>query len=102
MHEIAQYTTPSVSYKPSKVEVENVTLIEMVIKQNGKVKIQKGLTDAQIIEGRFVWYLSQTDTEKLSPKAVTTIKFDIMSGSNRWTTREFGYKTEESAISEVL
>lgn len=102
MGRIAQYTTPAISFKPSMVEVEAIDLIEMVMKQRGKVKITKGLEDAQINEGRFVWLLTQEETALLDPKAVTTIKIDYKSRGMRYTTEQFEYKTEESAISEVL
>ena len=99
---IARWTTPSITYKPSAVEVGNVDKIYMVIKQDDVEKIRKSIDDAIISEAGFTWYLEQTDTSKLAAKVVSAVKFDYTSGSARYTTLPKRYEITDSAINEVI
>lgn len=102
MSEIARYTTPSITYKPSAVDIENVDEIFLVIKQNKQEILRLGKTDAVIDTNGFTWFLEQTDTAKLDPKPVSTVQVDYTSGSARYTTIPKRYHISESAISEVI
>ena len=99
---IARWTTPSITYKPSAVDMEYVDQIYMVIKQDDVEKLRKSKDDATVSEAGFTWGLEQTDTSKLTAKAVSTVQFDYTSGTARYTTIPKRYDITSSAINEVL
>ena len=102
MSEIARYTTPAITYKPSAVEVANVDEIFLVIKQNGLEILRKGVDEAIVDTNGFTWFFTQEDTAKLSSKVVSVVQIDYTSGTARYTTVPKRYKISESAINEVI
>lgn len=99
---IARYTTPAITYKPSVVEVGNISEIFLVIKQQGFEKLRKSLEDASVSENGFTWLLSQEDTSSLCPNIPSMVQIDYLSGAMRYTTVPKLYSITESAISEVI
>lgn len=55
-------TTPIIKYEFRVVDVSDITIAYLTIKQNGVVKIEKDLNDAIIGESSISWRLSQRDT----------------------------------------
>lgn len=102
MNEIARFTTPAITYKPSMVEIANVDEIFLVVKQNGREILRKGKTDASINANGFTWMFSQTDTSALNSRAISMVQIDYTSGAMRYTTYPKPYNITESAISEVI
>ena len=102
MSEIARYTTPAITYKPSAVAIADVDEIYIVIKQNKREIIRKGKDEAVIDENGFTWFFEQTDTAKLDSKPVSSVQIDYTSGSARYTTIPKRYNITESAINEVI
>ena len=82
--------------------MENVDKIYMIIKQNEVERIRKDIDDATISEAGFTWYLEQTDTSKLTAKVISTVQFDYLSGTARYTTIPKRYDITNSAINEVI
>lgn len=99
---IARWTTPSITYKPSAVEIANVDEIFLVIKQNGEEVLRKDKNDATVSTNGFTWGLEQTDTSKLAPKRISTVQIDYTSGTARYTTIPRQYEITNSAINEVI
>lgn len=102
MNEIARFTTPAITYKPSMVEIANVDEIFLVVKQNGREILRKDKTDASINANGFTWMFSQTDTSALNSRAISMVQIDYTSGAMRYTTYPKPYNITESAISEVI
>lgn len=102
MNEIARFTTPAITYKPSMVEIANVDEIFLVVKQNGREVLRKDKTDASINANGFTWMFSQTDTSALNSRAISMVQIDYTSGAMRYTTYPKPYNITESAISEVI
>ncbi len=102
MNEIARFTTPAITYKPSMVEIANVDEIFLVVKQNGREILRKDKTDASINANGFTWMFSQTDTSMLNSRAISMVQIDYTSGAMRYTTYPKPYNITESAISEVI
>lgn len=102
MNEIARFTTPAITYKPSMVQIGDVDEIFLVIKQNGCEILRKAKTDAVIDTNGFTWFFEQTDTAKLNSKVLSTVQIDYTSGTARYTTLPRPYHITESAISEVI
>lgn len=102
MGEIARYTTPAITYKPSMVEIEYIDEIFLVVKQGNREILRKNKDDASISKDGFTWVFSQTDTAALNSKAISTVQIDYTSGAMRYTTYPRPYAITESAISEVI
>ena len=102
MSEIARYTTPSITYQPSMVEIANVDEIYLVIKQKGEERIRKGIEEAIIDERGFTWFFSQEDTSVLSSTFTAFIQIDYLCGTARYTTKPHPYDITESAVDEVI
>ena len=99
---IARWTTPSITYKPSAVEIANVDEIYLVISQNGVEVIRKDKDDATVSENGFTWYLEQTDTALLNSKRISDVQIDYTSGTARYTILPRHYEITDSAINEVI
>ena len=102
MNEIARFTTPSITYKPSMVEIANVDEIFLTVKQNGCEILRKAKEDAVIDTNGFTWFFEQTDTAKLNSKVLSTVQIDYTSGTARYTTHPKPYGITESGIPEVI
>lgn len=102
MGEIARYTTPAITYKPSMVEIENIDEIFLVVKQGNIEILRKSKDDASVSQAGFTWMLSQEDTSALNSRTVSVVQIDYTSGAMRYTTYPRAYKITESAISEVI
>ncbi len=99
---IARYTTPSITYKPSLVEIAEVDKIFLVVKQNGQEVIRKDIDDAITDENGFTWYLEQEDTALLDTRVSAVVKIDYLSGTARFTTEPKTYNVTNSGIEEVI
>lgn len=100
---IARWTTPSILYKPSMVEIENVAEIYLTIKQGGVTVVTKGYEDADITEDGFLWTLTQEDTSALANRRTATVQVDYKTlDAMRYTTVPKQYEIGDSGIQEVI
>ena len=104
MAQIARWTTPVVIYKPSAVNSEVISEIFMVImSQDGRRILTKGISDAIQENGGFTWNLSQVDTSKLIPGSVVKIKIDYKClNGMRYTTNPRQYTVADSAVNKEI
>ena len=103
MNEIARWTTPSLIYKPSLVDVADVVDICLTVKQLDRSILEKGMDEAMVSNDGFVWHFSQEETSALSTIKDAAIKIDYKdSNGERYTTREFKYKISDSGKQEVM
>lgn len=103
MAETARWTTPSVTYKPSMVEMQDVDEIFMVIKQGGSNVIVKDKSESETDETGFIWTLTQEETSLLQARRSAFIQIDYTdTAGNRYTTRPRQYEIVESALNEVI
>lgn len=103
MNNIARWTTPAITYKPSAVDVEDIDDIFLVVKQNGQEILRKGLTDATVTTtDGFVWTFTQQETSALNSQSISVVQVDYTSGTMRYTTVPRQYRITESAIDEVI
>lgn len=102
MNEIARFTTPAITYKPSAVDIEDVDEIFLVVKQGEREILRKDKADAVTDENGFIWFFEQTDTAKLNSRFTSDVQIDYTSGTARYTTKPKTYHITESAISEVI
>lgn len=103
MASIARWTTPSITYKPSAVEIDNITDIYLVIRQSGRVLITKDKDNAFIDENGFMWTLTQEDTALIEAKTNAIVQVDYKTESGmRYTTVPKQFTISDSAIQEVI
>lgn len=101
MAQIARFTTPAFTYKPSAVDVADIVKVFLVIKQ-GANTITKDINDATTTEDGFTWLLTQTETQTLAHgRAVAQVDY-LSNGGIRYTTVPKIYDITESAINEVI
>lgn len=103
MAEIARWTTPSVTYKPSMVEMEEVDKIFLVVQQGGANLIVKDKSEAEETEDGFVWTLTQTESATLLSRrsAIIQVDYTDIAGS-RYTTHPKQFEIGDSGINEVI
>lgn len=102
MNEIARFTTPAITFKPSAVGVGEIDEIYLVIKQYGIEVLRKDKDDASTNENSFTWFFTQSDTSQLSSTVPSVVQIDYLTGATRYTTRPRMFVITESAISEVI
>lgn len=100
---IARWTTPSVLYKPSAVEMENIAEIYLTIKQSGISVVTKSLEDADVTEDGYLWTLTQEETSALNSHRSAIIQVDYKTmDAMRYTTIPKQYDIGDSGIQEVI
>lgn len=101
MAQIARFTTPAFTYKPSAVDVDDIAKVFFVLKQ-GANAITKDINDAMTTENGFTWVLTQTETQSLtSGRAVAQVDY-LSNGGIRYTTVPKIFDITQSAINEVI
>ena len=100
---VARLTTPAFTYKPSAVDMADVSKIYLVIKQNGVSVIEKDKDDATVTESGFTWVMSQEETQTLMIERSISVQVDYLTdGGLRYTTVPKFYEVTDSAINEVI
>lgn len=103
MAEIARWTTPSISFKPSAVEAADIAEIKCVLTQGGEDLVVKSLSDATVSDGKFIWTLTQEESASLAVSRKTMLQFDYLTmGGQRYTTIPQQYETVNSATDEAM
>ena len=69
-------TTPLIKYSFGTLDVEDIAIARLVIKQDGTAKITKDLDDATIGQRCLQWVLTQTDTRGLTEGKPAVIYLD--------------------------
>ena len=100
MNEIARWTTPSITYKPEAVSMENIDEIFLVVKQSGFELLRKSKAEASESTNGYTWTFEQTETALFSDPV--QIQIDYKSGATRYTTLPRMYRITDSAINEVI
>lgn len=67
MAEITRYTTPTITYTFSVIDVDNIATAFLTVKQAGEVVFEKALEDATVDaeENTIAWTMTQAETGKL-------------------------------------
>ena len=103
MGQIARFTTPAVSYKPRAVPIETIEQVYLVMKQGGRIVIEKDKDAASVIDGGFVWTMTQEDTSRLDPHRHVAIQVDYLTDNGmRYTTVPREYVVTNSGLNEVI
>ena len=76
MAQIIRGTTPTIEFKFSSVNVANITVADLTIKQGETTVITKDLTSATTGTSSLSWQLTQADTLTLASVTPVTIVCD--------------------------
>lgn len=100
---IGKWTTPSITYKPSKVEMADVAEIYVTVSQGGKDILELDKSAATLTEDGFIWLLSQEQTSKLSVSQMAHVQVDYLTDAGkRYTTNPVRFMVVNSAVEEVI
>lgn len=100
---IARWTTPSITYKPSAVSASEIDEIRLVITQGGVDLIIKTQDDATLSDGTFYWEFTQEETSMLTVKQSASIQVDYLTNTGkRFTTQRYVTNISNSAVDEVI
>jgi len=103
MSSIARWTTPSILYKPSAVQMNTISEVILTVRQNGAVIIEKHKDDAVESEDGYRWGLSQEESAALSSGLTTVLQIDYKCFDGlRYTTRPMRVDTLNSAKNEAI
>lgn len=69
MNRIIIGTTPTITYKFKVVDVSEITVAILTIKERGTILIEKTLADANVGEDSLSWTLSQEETLSIGAKS---------------------------------
>ena len=64
-------TTPTITYKFKVVDVSEITVAILTIKERGATLIEKDLSDATVGEDSLSWTLSQEETLSIGAKSAS-------------------------------
>ena len=110
---IIRYTTPTLKFTFSDIDVTNITSAYLVIKQSGRAIIERDLTTANVVhsvlsrdgtetENYLSWLLTQTETSKLG-KTNCTIYCDWkLQDGTRGRSHLLSTAVEDSGKQEVI
>lgn len=73
---IVRGTTPTIKFCFSTVDVNEIVVAYITVKQNKEIKIEKDISDALKDEKHIYWTLSQEDTLSLKSKTNAVITCD--------------------------
>ena len=100
---IAQWTTPSILYKPSQVEMADVAEIVVVVSQMGNPVITLTGDEANTTEEGFLWMLTQEQTSLLALSMTATVQVDYKTNEGRrYTTMPKTFEVLGSAFGEEI
>ena len=103
MANIVRGTTPTIRYTFSTIDVADISVAKLVIKQYGSNKIEKELEDSTTGENYIDWKLSQSETLGLTEGATAVIGLDwLLSDGTRGIGNSVGAMVTSSSINEVI
>lgn len=99
---IIRYTTPTIKFTFSDIDVNDITTAYLIVKQNGRNVIEHNLESATIQSGQISWTLTQAESGKLS-KTNATIYCDWkLRDGTRGRSNVKTEAVEDSGKSEVI
>lgn len=100
---IIRGTTPIIEFKYTDVDVDDITVAKLVVKQLGAIKIEKDLASATVAQSSLSWKLTQEETLSLESKKQVTIVCDWkLSNGTRGRSNVLTTETGEPGKNEVI
>lgn len=102
---VVKGTTPTFKYKANTVDVANVAVAYLTIKQWDTQKIQKDITSASVdtVAQTIAWKLTQTEALTLDPAQTATAYCDVrLTDGTRFAAPEICFKIGKTGKPEVI
>lgn len=99
---IIRYTTPTLKFTFSEINVADISTAFLILKQNDRTVLERGMDSATIAESSLSWTLTQEETGSLC-KTETTIVCDWkLNDGTRGRSRVKTEKVINSGKNEVI
>jgi len=95
-------TTPTIKYKFKVVNVSEITVAILTVKERGVNIIEKDLSDATIGEDSLSWTLTQEDTLQLGAKTATMMLNWKTEDGTRGASEEVFIQGAPNHVREVI
>lgn len=95
-------TTPTITYKFNVVDVSEITVAILTIKERGVIIIQLDLSDATVGEDSLSWTLTQEETLQLGSKTATMMLNWKTEDGTRGASEEVFIQGAPNHIREVI
>lgn len=105
MEMVVRGTTATFKYKANTVNVSNVAVAFLTIKQFDNEKIQKDITSAAVntTDQSISWKLTQTEALTLDPATTATAYCDVrLTDGTRFAAHEITFKIGKTGKPEVI
>ena len=76
MAEIIRGTTPTLEFKYNSIQISDITVANLYVKQQGVAIISKQIDTATVANSKISWTLTQTETLHLKPATSAAIVCD--------------------------
>lgn len=101
--EIIRGTTPTLIFTFDTIDVEDISVAYLLIRQNGNTVIEKTLTDSSIVDGKLSFSLSQTETLSLSTSAPASVVLDWKTNAEaRGRSNIYRFDVKQAGVDEVI
>lgn len=95
-------TTPTITYKFNVMDVSEITVAILTIKERGVIIIQLDLSDATVGEDSLSWTLTQEETLLLGAKTTTMMLNWKTEDGTRGASEEVFIQSAPNHIREVI
>ena len=95
-------TTPTITYKFKVVDVSEITVAILTIKERGTTLIEKDLSDATVGEDTLSWTLTQEETLSIGAKPASIMLNWLTADGTRGASKEEVVYGVNNHIREVL
>lgn len=99
---IIRGTTPTIQYTFSQIAPAEIAVAYMVIKQDGRVVVEKSLADATVNENGLLFELSQEDTLALARRDGQILLDWKTANGTRGRGKVYEFSVGEPAKNEVI
>ena len=99
---IIRYTTPTLKFTFSEIDVADITAAFLVIKQNDRTVLERGMDSATIAESSLSWTLAQEETGRLCKGDVTILCDWKLQDGTRGRSKVKTEKVINSGKNEVI
>ena len=102
MNKIIIGTTPTITYRFKVVDVSEITVAILTIKERGVNIIEKTLSDATIGEDSLSWTLTQEETLSIGARAATMMLNWVTEDGTRGASEQVFITGGDNHIREVI
>lgn len=99
---IIRYTTPTLKFTFSEIDVADISTAFLVIKQNDRTVLERGMDSATAAESSLSWTLTQEETGSLCKSEVSIVCDWKLNDGTRGRSKVKTEKVVNSGKNEVI